>query len=268
MIHVIRTPRRACKATFIILLSLVLTFIGAGAAHATTQEYAVHIGPAGWAPFAMIERQGSDVTYYGIMFDILDDFEAEHPGYKRTLVLLTRKRANARMAKGDAIDVMLNSPLFVSPDIKEHYRFTETLFSTEDKVVTRKDQDFIYQKPMDLQGKVVGTIRGYSYGQLDSLIKNGLLEDIRVDHHTQAIGMLSRKRIDAYLGNIHVTPLYIKQMGLNIDDFKFSEASLYKFDIAFAVNRNKPGFYRVFNDFLRRYLADGSLDKLIRSYIE
>ncbi len=250
------------------LTAVVCYWLFCGASQAAQQEYALHVGPNGYAPFALIDRSNDQVRYYGVMFDFLDAFEAEHPEFKRKTVLLTRKRANAKMAKGEVIDVMINSPLFVSSKIKKHYKFTDTFLHTEDKVITRKDQDFSYKVPADLHGKTVGTIRGYSYGEFDYLIKNGVVLDTRVDHHTQAIGMLSKNRIDAYFGNMHVTPLYIKELGLKIDDFVFSETSLYEFDVAFAVNIKRPELYQKLNSFLQRYIADGSLDERMRSYIE
>lgn len=265
--HFRNTPKRYLYQRKILAV-LGCLFMFCGVSQAIEQEYALHVGPNGYAPFAMIDRANDQVRYYGVMFDFLDAFEAEHPEFKRKAVLLTRKRANAQMAKGEMIDIMLNSPLFVSAKIKKHYKFTDTFLHTEDKVISRKGEDFSYKTPADLHGKTVGTIRGYSYGEFDYLIKNGVVQDIRVDHHTQAIGMLSKNRIDAYFGNRHVTPLYIKELGLSIDDFVFSETSLYEFDVAFAVNLKRPVLYQKLNSFLQRYIASGLLDKLMRSYIE
>lgn len=255
------------RKSIVTFLALAFLF-STGLVSADAQEYNVHVGPNGYVPYVIVKRDGTEVSYYGLMFDFLDAFEAAHPEFKRKHMLLTRKRVNAKMAKGEDIDVMLNSPLFVSSKILQHYQFTDTLLRTEDKVITRKDQNFNYKEPHDLVGKTVGTIRGYGYGHLDFLMRLELFEDIRVDTHAQALGMLHKKRIDAYIGNNHVTPLYIKQLGLNVSDFDFSDVSLYQFNIGFAVNKRRPELYEQLNKFLVQYVADGSFDTLLRGYIE
>lgn len=235
---------------------------------AIATEYNIHVGPSGWVPFVMAEREGVEVTHQGVMFDFFDQFEAAYPQFTRKPVLLTRKRVNAKMAKGEVIDVMLNSPLFVSREVLEHYRFTDTLVRTYDKVITRKEQKFQYKTPHDLIDKKIGTIRGYSYSHFDFLLDFDFFEDIRVDSHTQAIGMLNRNRIDAYIGNSLVSPLYIKQMGLDVSDFVFPESSLYEVNIAFAVNKRHPELYEKLNKFVVEFVADGRFDALLKSYLE
>lgn len=262
------TIRRMFLRLRVLVIFMISLFLAGTGASAIAQEYNVHVGPNGWAPYVIVKRDGTKVSYSGVMFDFLDEFEAVHPEFKRKHTLLTRKRVNAKMAKGEDIDVMMNSPLFVSSKVLKHYKFTDTLLRTEDKVVTLKEQKFVYKEPHDLVGKTVGTIRGYGYGHLDFLMRLELFQDLRVDTHAQAIGMLHKKRIDAYIGNNHVTPVYIKELGLDPSDFEFSEVSLYQFSIAFAVNKNRPGLYNKLNEFLIRYVADGSFDKLLESYID
>ena len=80
--------------------------------------------------------------------------------------------------------------------------------------------------------------------------------------------MLNRKRINAYIGNSLATPLYIKQMGLDVSDFEFPESSLYEFNIAFAVNKRHPDLYEKLNGFVVEFVADGRFDALLKSYLE
>ncbi|MBX2884562.1 MAG: transporter substrate-binding domain-containing protein [Granulosicoccus sp.] len=253
--------RSVCRriTTTILLFTCVQSWAG---------EYAVHVGPNGYAPYAIVERNGSDVRYHGVIFDFLDAFESANPEFKRKHALLTRKRANIKMENGEDIDLMFNSPLFVSDAIRKHYKFTDPLFTTKDVVVTHKNNKISYQQPQDLYGKSIGTIRGYSYGKFDRLIKNGLITDMRVDHHIQAIGMLEKGRIDAYFGNIFVSPHYIKQLGLKVSDFTFSDVPMYEFEFAFAVKKDKPALFKKLNDFLAATKIDGSLEVLINNYIE
>jgi len=234
----------------------------------SSAEYTIHAGPNGYAPFFVVQRNGENVEYSGLINDLLDVFEARNPEYRRNPILLTRKRANKRMANGEVFDVMFNSPLFVSDEILDHYTFTQTLLTSSDVVITRKDQNFEYREPKDLFNKTVATIRGYGYGDFDRLLEAGTIQGLRVDQHPQAIGMLARKRVEAYFGNIYVSPYYIKEMGLEISDFTFSEVSMYEFDFAFAVNNNKPKLYKKLNEFVGDVVASGVLDDLIKRYSE
>ena len=248
------------------MLLLVLVLFSSSNASAT--RYSVHVGPNGYEPYSIVERNGGEVSYSGIMFDLLDGFEKANPEFERTHSLLTRKRANLKMANGEAVDLMFNSPLFVSDEIKNHYEFTDPLVTTKDVVITHKNSDLAYQSVADLFGKTVGAIRGYSYGKFDDLIRGGLINVVRVDHHTQAIGMLEKGRIDAYFGNIFVTPHYIKSLDLQVGDFVFSGKAMYEFEFSFAVNRKKPELYSKLNAYIADAKANGSLDRMIRKYLE
>jgi len=235
---------------------------------AEAEEYTIHAGPNGYAPFFMIEGSGDEVIYSGAIYDVLDAFEDQNPQYTRKSILLTRKRANLRMARGEVFDVMFNSPLFVSDEILKHYKFTRSMFTSRDVVITRKEQNFEYTKPADLYNKAVSTIRGYGYGDFDQFLESGLIRDVRVDRHQQAIGMLIKKRVDAYFGNIYVSPHVMKKMGLKVSDFKFSTVSMYDFDFAFAVNKKKPELYRKLDEFIGDSVAAGLVDSIFENYIK
>lgn len=252
----------------VIVILLVLSSPGALGTKVNATEYNLHVGPTGWVPFVLVKREGTNISHYGLMFEFLDQFEAAHPEFTRKNVLSTRKRVNAMMARGEIIDVMLNSPSFASPEVLENYKFTETLVKTTDKVISRKDQNYQYKTPHDLIGKKVGTIRGYSYGHFDFLMSLDLFEDVRVDSHSQAIGMLQKNRVDVYIGNSLVSPFYIALTGLDLSDYVFPEASLYEFDIAFAVSKRHPELYEKLNQFIIEYVSDGKFDALLHNYLE
>lgn len=251
-----------------VLLRITAIFLFMVCMSSTASEYAFHVGPNGYAPYVIVERTDSRILYYGFVFDFLDAFEAANPEFKRKNALLTRKRANVKMASGQDIDLMFNSPLFVSDEILQFYRFTDSLFVTRDVVISHKSSQLEYNSPLDLYGKTVGTIRGYSYGKFDKLIKRGEIIDMRVDHHTQAIGMLEKGRIDAYFGNIFVSPHYIKQLGFNVSDYNIWTIPMYEFEFAFAVNNKKPELYKKLNEFIAVAKSDGSMDELIKKYIQ
>lgn len=257
--RIFRAGKSAWICTFLVLLACRSVM---------AEVYTLHAGPNGYAPFFIVNNDGERTVYTGAMYDLLDMFENRHPEYTRENILLTRKRANLGMARGEVFDMMFNSPLFVSEEILEHYKFTRPIFRSRDVVITLQDQEFEYQKPENLYGKKVATIRGYGYGEFDQLLESEVIRDIRVDQHTQAIGMLAKGRVDAYFGNALVSPHYIKQMGLAVSDFNLSAVSMYEFDLGFAVNRKKPELYKKLNKFIDDVVFNGVLDRLMKSYLE
>lgn len=252
---------------YIIAVSLLFLSLSSLGNKADAIEYNLHVGPNGWLPFVMVERIGGEISHYGVMFDFLDQFEAAHPEFSRNNLLATRKRVNAMMEKGEKVDLMLSSPGFVSPKVLDNYKFTETLVRTTDKVISHRSQHFDYNTPHDLIDKKVGTIRGYSYGHFDFLMNFDYFNDVRVDTHSQAIGMLIKDRIDVYIGNSLASPFYIAKSGLDLSDFVFSEAALYEFNIAFAVNKRRPELYEKLNNFIVEFVADGKFDDLLDRYL-
>jgi hypothetical protein len=262
--------RKICRTTvvgFYACVSLAISQLVVSQS-ASAGPYTIHAGPNGYAPFFIVKNNGETTDYVGAMYDLLDMFERRYPEYTRESTLLTRKRANLKMARGEAIDVMFNSPLFVSDEIKQHYKFTRPIFRARDVVITRQEDEFVYKEPKDLYGKKVSAIRGYGYGEFDQLLEAGLIRDIRVEEHKQAIGMLVRGRVDAYFGNVLVSPHYIKQLGLEVSDFTFSKVSMYEFDLGFAVNNKRPELYKKLNSFLDDVMFNGVLDRLMQSYLE
>ncbi|MFK7992524.1 MAG: substrate-binding periplasmic protein [Granulosicoccus sp.] len=256
----------AIKFVFFTLFLFPSLFLFASSLGASV-TYSVHLGPHGYAPYFIVDKSEKGNVYSGIAHDLLDYFEQQNPGYKRTHLILPRKRVNTMMARGPVLDVMLNSQLFVTSDVLKHYQFTIPLFRSRDVVITRRDQAFEYSSPSDLHGKSVGTIIGYGYGEFDRLFSQGSVDDVRVDSHEQAIGMLVNKRTDAYLGNRFVSPYYMKRMGLNPTDFLLSEIPIYEFDLAFLVNKRKPELLEKLNQFIDQVIADGTRDRIIKQHL-
>ncbi len=231
------------------------------------QHYTIHTGPNGYPPFVIVGGNIGDPVYSGIVVDFLDAFENSDQRFKRRYVLLSRKRANALMAQGTTYDLMFQSPLFVNQNVLKHFKFTRSFLTSKDVLVTSSGSDLVYTEPESLYSKQIGIIRGYGYGEFDSLFDQNLITGLRVDSHRQAIGMVAEGRVDGYVGNIHVSPYYIKLAGKSRDEFQFSEQSMYEFDLAFLVNRRNHELYEALDAFINLSIEDGSLAAIVESYL-
>lgn len=247
---------------------LVLALVSSVANASPSTHYLVHTGPNGYPPFIFVHEQASAIHYSGVIVDLLDAFEAENPEFSREYNSMSRTRANLHIERGDFSDLMFFSEDFASPKTKKKYQFTHPLFSSKDIVVTRADSPLEYRKPADLHGKSVATLRGYAYGEFDRLFKLGIVESVALERHTQGIEMLERNRVDAYFGNMLVTPFYLKQIGLEQAAFKFSDIPLSEITFSFMIHRDKSELFNALNAFIRKAEDNGALQKMLNHYIK
>lgn len=220
--------------------------------------------PDHYPPYIIVEKSNKAK---GIYPDVLDMFVKEYPEYSISYQFFPRKRAVFMMRQGNVVDMALEATIFVKEGTEIFYDLSEIVAHTKDVVITRADSNFVYKQPEDLWGKIVAVKRGYLYGVFDQYQKEGKLRYEVLNEHTQAIKFLSLGRADALFGNIHVHPYHIKELGLELSDFNFSEKALFEFDLAFQV-RKGIGVLPKLNKFIRKIKSDGTLDKIIDKYIK
>ncbi len=221
-----------------------------------------------YPPFAILENERDLHTKSsGVSIDMLDLFQEKYPTYN--IVYKNYSVARGRHMEetgGEGLDITLGSPLFVSQAALKYFEFTAPFVQTKDKVITRKESPLIYKKPQDLYGKTVGVLLGYGYGEFDTLFEERTIRAERVTTHIQNIKKLNSGRIDAYFGNTHVSPYFMKQMGLNPDDYRYSEATLFEFDYGPFVTKRKPELRKDLTQFIEEIKKTGELEKIIATY--
>lgn len=253
----------------VVIVAVVILVSGSFFATSVRAEnYLVHTGPNGYPPFVFVHERGDEVRYSGIVVDLLDLFEKENPKFQRKYNSMSRTRANLQIERGKFSDLMFFSEDFVEPSTLESYQFTNILFKSKDVVITRKNNSFNYKNPEDLHGMSVAILRGYTYWEFDELFNKGYVSPFAVDRHVQAIGMLAKDRVDAYFGNVHVTPFYLKQIGLSSDEFNFSQLALSEVSYAFMVHREKQNLFNALNKFIEKAISNGSLQRIVDQYIQ
>lgn len=256
---------RLCRAVVAALLFSGLSFYSSPM---FAESYVVHTGPNGYPPFLFVDERADGIQYSGIIVDLLGAFENVYPDFDHSYKSMPRKRVNSLIKRGEFTDLMFRSREFVSPSTMEHYRLTHTLIESKDVVVTRRNDEFEYSKPEDLHGKSVAIIRGYSYLGFDELFEKGKISSTTVDLHVQAIGMLEKKRVDAYFGNMIVTPFYLKGMGIDKDRFAFSETALSELNFVFMIHRDKTKLFNALNQFIVTAKVNGVLNSIVNKYLK
>jgi len=224
---------------------------------------------ASYPPFSIVEDEIDDKSHVtGINVDVLKLFNCKYKDYEIIFNVYPPARF-AKMINDERhnIDIFFDSPFFVDKGLTRFFDYAGKIVTTEDKVITYKDNTFLYEGPEDLYNKRVGIILGYSYGMLDSLFSENLIISDPVITHTQNIRKLMYNRIDAYLGNIHVSPYFMIEEGLSPNDFIFSEVNLFSFDYGIFVNRNKKELLIKLKEFIKEISESGELRTIINNYI-
>jgi len=64
-----------------------------------------------------------------------------------------------------------------------------------------------------------------------------------------------------------VTPFYMKQVGVELDNFHFSDVAMFEIVYSFMIHREKSKLYNTLNAFIADYESSGSLQRIINNYI-
>lgn len=120
----------------------------------------------------------------------------KHSGLKLEIRRYPWKRALEMAMNGEGIIFGISK----TTEREKSLVFSSALFSDKVYLVTRCDQTFKYQQIADLKGKVIGLVRGTSYGtEFDSQI--GKLFQVEADTGSNAgrLRKLYSRRMDAFL---------------------------------------------------------------------
>mgnify|MGYP001557287270 CR=1 FL=1 len=238
--------------------------------HVKAQSKDLIVSIGSYAPFHIAEYDYIDVPENeakGIFIDVIKQFAKQHPEYSLHFRAYPVLRSIRMTGTGETIDIAVESPLFVKEGTLNHYDFSEAVVRTKDVVITNSKSQLTYKSPKDLYNKTIAVIKGYKYGEFDTLEKAGKIRYQALETHQRALRFLQRGSADAYLGNIHVTPYYIKKNGMNRSEFIFSKKAMLEFDLAFLVKKDLNVLSKL-DEFIRKIKKNGALNKIITKYIE
>lgn len=243
-------------------LAIVIFIVLAQAAF-SAEEVVMAVTESGQLPFHMKPSKG-DLVQEGVVYELMQIFQKEYPKYKITMRGMPRFRQEEALEKGTAA-FTYNSPLFVKGK-RDQFLWSLPIIKSRDCLVMLKKDKFNFNSPSDLFGKVIGTMRGYGYGEYDKYIDAKKIKTIPVNETELLIQMLKTKRIDAFFGNIFVTPYDLKKAKEKMDDFEFSQKSLYEFEYLFQVIKSKPQLKNDLDEFIARAQKRGLIEKLTNRY--
>jgi len=238
----------------------VITFLSAYTAAQQCQQIQIN-GGASWFPFFY---QGSDQEF-GIIGDIVIE-ASKRQGIQPVIIDPTPWKRTLLMLKHGSIDVVAGA--IKTQERAREFQFSDTLITTQLRVIVRKDKQFLFKSIKDLKGLEGLKIRGHSLGTVhDNYAQRNLI--IKEVHDISSIlKMLMAHRADYGIYEIHGAVHNIKRFNLGnqltILEHALSEEPLF---VAFSKKSECSGaansFFNTFNDMKR----DGSIQRIQEHYL-
>lgn len=173
------------------------------------------------------------------------------------------KRAIAAIDQGEAGV----GGIYKNEERLKKYDYSDKLFDEVIVVYVRKGGEFDFKDVTSLDGKKVGVLRGWSYGDdFDAAVKAGKITADEAERDAQNFAKLAAGRIDALLavresGEANVAA---PEIGAAVVALPTPLSSSPSF-LAFAKSAGKADVLAKFNATLARMQADGSLERLIKT---
>ena len=237
-----------------------ITFLSAYCNAQQCQQIQIN-GGASWFPFFY---QGSNQEQ-GIIGDIVIE-ASKRLGILPVIIDPTPWKRTLLMLKHGSIDVVAGA--IKTQERAREFQFSDTLITTQLRVIVRKDKKFAFKSIKDLKGREGLKIRGHSLGSdHDDYAQRNLI--IKEVHDISSIlKMLMAHRADYGIYEIHGAIHNIKRLNLGnqltILDHALSKEPLF---VAFSKNSECSGtansFFNTFNDMKK----DGSIQQIQEHYL-
>lgn len=214
----------------------------------------------GYPPFYWNDAQT------GMYIDLLDAFQTKHPQFEITKEVLSRKRLDDWMISGKAHAMSLTNLDFVPDEVKQSYLPSETIWTSSDVIVSHQLAPLTSAEIGSLIGKKLGTIYGNHYNQLESHFADNTIMEVETYKIEDLYSLLVNKRVDGIVVNKHTIPFDVERFGFDSEQFYVNEFPLYYFALNTLVKKDSPGFYQLFNQFIKESKKNGVIKNIEKKY--
>lgn len=204
----------------------------------------------------------------GVLIDIMNYIDQNLPqSFDYQLFPWKRAYRNALNEQGGIVGLSLNSERLKKID------YSNVMFYDKLVLVVLKGNEFPFNGIQDLQGKIIGVLRGSSYGDDFEQAKNSIFTIDLDDSGKQRLLKLLSKRIDVALigpGKGGVDSIIIQHPKLleRKDEFVILPVP-FKRDpnyLGFAKTMKMQGFLEEFNRVLQIGFQSGEIQKILNNY--
>jgi len=210
-----------------------------------------------WPPYVFTDGQS------GLSFDIVKAaFQSQ--GYDIDLTVKPWLRSLKEVKLGSQ-DILVAA--WWSRDRLQTLSFSTPYLMVELQLITLKDASFDYENLSSLEGKKIGFIRNYAYGE--EYYASAHFERVYSSDLLTNIKKLKAKRVDVIFADKRATKFLMKREGINIEDFHFIESSSVIKPIHMAVSVHHPDRHMIMLNFLKgihTIKTNGTYDEILLKY--
>ncbi len=221
----------------------------------------LQVATSEWIPYV-----GKELPNQGLAMDIVNR-ALIRAGHKPAVTI----QAWTRTLEGADIGVYdLIAAAWYSKEREKSFIFSKPYIFNEIKLLKHADSSFDFNRISDLEGKTIGVITGYAYGeQFDRA--QGLLRAPGI-HVLQNINRVINRELDLTLDDERVLNYEIKHnISLNTEKLIFLPKSVSKNGLHIAVSRQNPKHKEIVQAFDKAILEmkkDGTYERILKLHSE
>lgn len=242
------------RITKIFLISLIFLF------HTVTYATQLNVATSEWVPYV-----GKQLPKQGLAIDIVNT-ALQRAGYQPnvTIDVWTRTLQGADVGVYDLI-----AAAWYNEKRAQHFTFSKPYLYNEIKLLKHMDSDFQFNSVADLNGRMVGVINNYAYGEKFNQAK-GLLRIPGTQVLENILRVLNRE-IELTLDDERVLKYEIKHnIDANKDKLVIVPKPLSKNGLYIAVSKQNPKHKEIaqaFDKAIAEMKKDGTYDRILKAHV-
>lgn len=209
----------------------------------------------------------NDITKNGMLTEIVETTFARM-NYKAAIQY---QSWNETKLLAHSQEVMAAYPFFKHNNDENLFHFSAPLFKTLHVFYARKEEDFKFRNPKDLEGKRVGVYEGYNIAKLQEYTKKGLIQIIVFESLAACFHKLQKGEIDLIaLPELIGDSFLAEATEYNKTDFKTLNRAIDYNTLHLIISKIYPNSERIINDFnktLKQLEQNGTLAKIHQMHL-
>jgi len=218
-------------------------------------------GASNWYPYAYLDE---DNTHKGIGYDVVDLVFSDLKTPIKYKLGLPWIRAIEEVNQGE-IDVLVAN--YWTEQRAEKLVMSKEVARESINVFTLKTKPFIYTDWQDLKNKRGVMPRGMALGKAFDQYRPDI-NLIEVNTHQQSFKMLNKGRADYVLLAQYSAQPYLEKKKNNNVMMQSTPVNYYSVRISFSKKSSCLKFFDQFEEVLANRIKDGSVDKIIATYVQ
>lgn len=202
----------------------------------------------------------------GLYFDLAESLSDISVKYKFETVFVPRKRLNVLVEK-QALDGLVVGvlPVWFKDKNESKYLWSGGFYPDRDEFVSLNTLPFEYKGKSSLQGKIVGSVAGHYYREINEAVKVGDLLRIDTVGELEVLQLIEKQRVDFGLVSQSVFKYLRKNQNIQ-DIFHTSTIPHDQFSRRAFTTPNHSPYFDEFTLRLQQLMESGELTSLINKY--